>query len=50
MFCHGREAYRKNAYMISFTFYKNVIYVMPILTFGFLSKFSAVDVYNLWLY
>ena len=37
MFCHGREAYRRNAYMISFTFYKNVLYVIPIFTFGILS-------------
>jgi phospholipid-transporting ATPase len=31
-------------------FYKNVIYVIPILAFGFVSKFSATAIYNLWLY
>ena len=50
LFCHGREAYRRNSYMISFTFYKNVLYVIPIFTFGIVSNFSATDLYNLWLY
>lgn len=50
LFCHGREAYRRNSYMISFMFYKNVLYVIPIITFGCISDFSATDVYNLWLY
>jgi len=47
---HGREAYRRNAYMISYMFYKNVLYVIPILCFGAVSSFSATTVYNMWLY
>jgi len=29
MFIHGREAYRRNSMLIAYTFYKNVLYVMP---------------------
>ncbi len=50
MFCHGREAYRRNAYLISYMFYKNVLYVIPIWIFGFISSFSATAIYNMWLY
>jgi len=50
LFCHGREAYRRNSYLISYMFYKNVIYVLPILAFGAVSNFSATAIYNLWLY
>jgi len=50
LFCHGREAYRRNSYLISYMFYKNILYVFPILTFGFYSEFSATAIYNLWLY
>lgn len=37
MFCHGREAYRRNSYLILYMFYKNVIYCLPIFYFGFYS-------------
>lgn len=50
LFVHGREAYRRNSYLISYMFYKNVLYVIPILTFGFVSQFSATLIYNNWLY
>lgn len=50
MFVHGREAYRRNSYLISYMFYKNVIYVIPIWVFGFVSAFSATIIYNMWLY
>jgi phospholipid-transporting ATPase len=46
LFCHGREAYRRNAYLISYMFYKNVLYVIPIWIFGFYSSFSATAIYN----
>jgi phospholipid-transporting ATPase len=29
MFVHGREAYRRNSYLICYMFYKNIIFVMP---------------------
>ena len=27
LFVHGREAYRKNSYLLLYNFYKNVLYV-----------------------
>lgn len=50
LFCHGREAYRRNSYLISYIFYKNCLYVIPIIAFGCISRFSATTLYNLWLY
>ena len=50
MFVHGREAYRRNSYLISFMFYKNMIFVFPIFCYGFFSAFSATEMYNLLLY
>lgn len=29
LFVHGREAYRKNSYLVCFMFYKNSLFVMP---------------------
>lgn len=50
LFCHGREAYRRNTYLISYMFYKNVLYVIPIWMFGWLSFFSGTPIYNNILY
>ena len=50
LFCHGREAYRRNSYLIAYMFYKNILYVIPIWVFGWVSKFSSTAIYNLWLY
>ena len=50
LFCHGREAYRRNAYLVSYMFYKNVLEVTPIWTFGFLTCFSGTFIYNTFLY
>jgi len=50
MFTHGREAYRRNSYLILYMFYKNVVYVLPIFYFGFLSKFSGTQFYNVVFY
>ena len=50
LFCHGREAYRRNTYLISYMFYKNVLYVIPIFMFGTLSLFSGQPIYNNLLY
>ena len=41
LFVHGREAYRRNSFLIIYMFYKNVIYVLPIFYYGFFSKFSG---------
>ena len=50
LFTHGREAYRRNSYLILYMFYKNVIYVMPIFFYGTLSVFSGTQIYNNYLY
>lgn len=50
LFCHGREAYRRNSYLISYMFYKNVLYVIPIFMYGWISFFSGEVIYNNILY
>jgi phospholipid-transporting ATPase len=50
LFCHGRECYRRNSYLISYMFYKNVLYVIPIWMFGFYSFFSGTTIYDVYLY
>ena len=29
LFVHGREAYRRNAFLVCYNFYKNAIFVLP---------------------
>ena len=50
LFVHGRECYRRNAYLVLYFFYKNLLLVVPIWFYGFLSLFSGVQIYNTWLY
>ena len=50
LFVHGREAYRRNSFLISFMFYKNMLFAFPIFCFGFYSAFSATEMYNQLLY
>lgn len=50
MFVHGREAYRRNSYLISYMFYKNMLFVIPMFMFGIYSAFSGTEIYNLVLY
>jgi magnesium-transporting ATPase (P-type) len=50
MFVHGREAYRRNAQLISYTFYKNVLYVITQYYFGFVSAFSGQPLYEPIIY
>jgi len=50
LFVHGREAYRRNSYLIAYNFYKNVIFVFPIFAFGTLSVFSGTGIYEAYLY
>ena len=35
MFIHGRENYRRNAYLINYNFYKNILLTMPQFWHGF---------------
>lgn len=50
MFVHGREAYRRNALLILYTFYKNVLYVTTQFFFGFSSAFSGQPLYEPFIY
>lgn len=50
MFVHGREAYRRNSYLIAYMFYKNVLFVFPVFWFGFFSIFSGTAIYENLLY
>ncbi len=43
---HGRECYRKNAQLILFNFYKNVLLNFPQFFFGFYSGFSGSNLYD----
>ena len=48
LFVHGRECYRRNATLICYNFYKNVLLVMPLFWYGCLSQFSGQSLYNMW--
>ena len=50
MFFHGRECYRRNAYLIIYMFYKNILFVMPLFWFGFWNVFSGQTLYENLLY
>jgi len=50
MFIHGREAYRRNAMLIAYAFYKNILYVVPQYYFGFNSAFSGQPLYESFIY
>ena len=43
---HGREAYRRNSYLICYNFYKNFICVLPNFWFAYHSAFSASFLYD----
>lgn len=49
MLYHGRECYRRNAYMISYNFYKNIIYSMPLICVGWFSGWSGQTIYDIYL-
>lgn len=50
MFVHGREAYRRNATLVLYNFYKNVVYVSTQYFFGFFSAFSGQPLYEPFIY
>eukprot|EP01022_Parablepharisma_sp_SALTPOND_P011832 TRINITY_DN1507_c0_g1_i1.p1 TRINITY_DN1507_c0_g1~~TRINITY_DN1507_c0_g1_i1.p1 ORF type:complete len:1220 (+),score=110.17 TRINITY_DN1507_c0_g1_i1:124-3783(+) len=50
LFVHGREATRRNAYTICYSFYKNILLVVPGVVFALWSAGSAQSLYNEWLY
>jgi len=47
---HGREAYRRNALLILYNFFKNTVYVTAQNFFGFASAFSGQVLYDPVIY
>mmetsp|Transcript_53798 Transcript_53798/g.73741 ORF Transcript_53798/g.73741 Transcript_53798/m.73741 type:complete len:86 (+) Transcript_53798:675-932(+) len=50
MFVHGREAYRRNTFLINYTFYKNALYIIVQYYFGRDSLFSGQPMYEPFIY
>ena len=50
LFCHGREAYRRNSYLVCYMFYKNFMETIPLWVYGWLSLFSGTFFYNSIMY
>jgi phospholipid-transporting ATPase len=50
LFKHGREAYRRNAFLVCYNFYKNIVMVLPNFWFGILSIYSATFIYEQAIY
>jgi phospholipid-transporting ATPase len=49
LFYYGCEIYRRNAYLVKYNFYKNFIYALPQLVFGWFSAFSGTSIYDTYL-
>ena len=47
---HGRECYRRNSELVLYNFYKNLIMVTPSFFYGCWNGFSAVILYDNYLY
>ena len=43
---YGRESLRKNANLIMYNFYKNMLLVLPVFFYGFQTGFSAITFYD----
>lgn len=41
IFYHGREAFRRNGYLVFYMLFKNLMQNIPIVLFGFYSGFSG---------
>lgn len=50
LFIHGREAYRRNAFLVNYIFYKNVLYIVVQYFFGYYSLFSGQPMYEPFIY
>lgn len=50
LFKHGREAYRRNAFLVCYNFYKNIVMVLPNFWFGLFSIYSATFLYEKFIY
>jgi phospholipid-transporting ATPase len=50
LFVHGRECYRKNSFLVIYTYYKNIIIIGPQIAFGYYCIFSSQSIYEPRLY
>ena len=50
LFFHGRECYRRNCWVILYNFYKNILFVTPMIYSGTISLFSGTTIYDPWIY
>ena len=46
---HGRECYRRNSYLITYNFYKNLIYSMPLILVSLVSGWSSQTIYDIYM-
>lgn len=46
MFIHGRESYRKNSFAVLYMLWKNFLYILPNVIYGFSTLFSSVNLYD----
>jgi len=45
---HGRESYRKNAYVTYFIIYKNFLFLVPTIIYALYSGFQGINIYGDW--
>jgi phospholipid-transporting ATPase len=50
LFTHGHESYRRNAVLVNYNFYKNLVLVLPPFLFGPMMSFSGQPFYEQKLY
>ena len=50
LFFHGRECYRRNSWVILYNFYKNILFVSPMIYSGIYSLFSGSTIYDPWIH
>lgn len=50
LFFHGREAYRRNARLVCYNFYKNILIVTPQFFYGISNFFSGQTLYDPYIY
>lgn len=46
LMCHGRWSYIRNAEMVLYFFYKNIVFTMPMMLFAFYNGFSGQTIYD----
>jgi len=50
LFFHGRECYRRNSTVVCYNFFKNISLVLPLFWYGVYNFFSALSLYDAFIY